>query len=306
MGHEAIPDAMKHFDQWVVAGRNRIPLDPLSGRRASVTNPHTWASFDDALAACEEDDSLMLGFVLTKHDPFIIIDVDHKPHCPISGAMTKLVLKMLEELDTYAERSMSGMGLHIVAGWRDCPFTGRRKKNIEIYHSKRFIIITGDAWMNAGKINMDGADIIKRFMETVGMRPEPDGPIQYQAPGGADAEIIRRLSGDDKFDALYYDGRNILEEMARRGIEVSDHSMSAADIVLCELIAEQTTDPAQVGRIFLSSALARRPDRVGKTHGRPDYVQRTVAQAMKRVAWRKEQERNILKMILNAQKKAAG
>ncbi len=136
MSYDNIPEQMRAMDKWVLwRNENRdgkptkVPY-AVTGGRASVTNTATWSSFNKAEAACSwEFDGI--GFVLTSDDPFVIIDYDEE--CPGS---------VIDQFDTYIERSQSGRGVHIIM---EGSFTGRKRKgHVECYQDQRYMIMTGD------------------------------------------------------------------------------------------------------------------------------------------------------------------
>jgi len=73
-----IPQELKQYPNWVVWDLNKIPYSAIGGRRggkASSTNPATWCSFDEAVAAHKAGECDGIGFVFT-NSPFVGVDVD--------------------------------------------------------------------------------------------------------------------------------------------------------------------------------------------------------------------------------------
>jgi putative DNA primase/helicase len=54
-----------------------------------------------------------------------------------------IVSEFIEMMGSYAEYSVSGTGIHIIAKGK-LPVGGRRKGNVEMYDSGRFFAMTGD------------------------------------------------------------------------------------------------------------------------------------------------------------------
>ena len=50
MSWNDIPPEMKALNQWVATDESKIPKDPKTGGAASVDNPHTWGTFEQACA----------------------------------------------------------------------------------------------------------------------------------------------------------------------------------------------------------------------------------------------------------------
>ena len=82
-----LPVALRELRQWVVwewhwlppggskPGRwTKVPLRATTHRRASSTDPHTWASFAEALARADRDQLPGVGFVFTKDDAYLVRD----------------------------------------------------------------------------------------------------------------------------------------------------------------------------------------------------------------------------------------
>lgn len=132
--------------RWAVH-RNKIPFNPLSGINAKSNDPRTCVLFSDANAALDEYDGVefLLG------DGLCGIDLDH---CidPETGKVNAEALRIVDILDSYAELSPSGTGIHILVRG-EMPFTGRQGSRdaaiqIEMYSECRFLTITGDAINN--------------------------------------------------------------------------------------------------------------------------------------------------------------
>ena len=81
-----IPHELKALAQWVVwrneqpdpkGKAKKVPYDPKTGRRASITDPTTWADFETCCLAFEQGGYDGVGYVFTKNDLFCGIDLDH-------------------------------------------------------------------------------------------------------------------------------------------------------------------------------------------------------------------------------------
>ena len=85
---------------------NKIPFAASGG--ATGTNEryrHTWVTYDEAVAAMKEQSAAGVGFVIPKGCFFFDID-----HYDLTDPFVKL---LLERFNSYAERSVSGKGIHI-------------------------------------------------------------------------------------------------------------------------------------------------------------------------------------------------
>ena len=92
----------------------KVPYSPLTGGKASSTNPDTWAGYSDAVTAYKECGYCGIGFVFTREDDFVGVDLDH---CLDSetGEIEIWARQIIDELDSYAEISPSGSGVHVLA-----------------------------------------------------------------------------------------------------------------------------------------------------------------------------------------------
>ena len=106
-----------NFVNWELGG-DKEPINPHSVTpnqyyRAKSNNKDTWGSFDEALQATRTSEKkLGLGFVFSKDDNFIGIDLDNcfEP----GGKLKKWAADIVGQMDSYTEKSPSGNGLHIL------------------------------------------------------------------------------------------------------------------------------------------------------------------------------------------------
>lgn len=158
---EDIPRELKRRRQWVAARitpdpdrpdkSNKRPIDPHTGGAASTTDASTWGAFEEAVAAAERlpAGTGAVGFVFTADDPYCGVDFDA---CYKDGRTSPEVLDWVRQLDSYTEKSISGLGLHVICKGV-LPPGGRRKGGIEMYDRSRFFVMTGKAvpgllWVN--------------------------------------------------------------------------------------------------------------------------------------------------------------
>lgn len=145
-----IPHELRLLNQWVVwkfvatddGKPTKLPYNPRNGHLASTTDPHTWASFEEAVNASFNGYS-GIGFVFTRNDPYCGIDLDATED-PEAFATQ---LRVFNAMQSYSERSPSGKGLHIIVK-ANLPH-GRRRSFIEVYSSERYFTFTGNVYLNA-------------------------------------------------------------------------------------------------------------------------------------------------------------
>jgi putative DNA primase/helicase len=143
-----IPTELRDLSQWVCwrledrGGKaTKIPASPLTGKPASSTDPATWATFSEAVAAVEREGFSGIGFVFSTGDPFTGIDLDHVRD-PETKAVEPWAREIVNRLKSYAELSQSGTGAHIIIRGK-VPGDRRRKGNVEMYDAGRFFVMTG-------------------------------------------------------------------------------------------------------------------------------------------------------------------
>src|SRR5262249_45677235 len=113
-----IPSELTTYTQWVGwklgaeqnGRRQKVPFNPQTGDRASVSDPSTWATFEEAARVLERYDGL--GFVLTPDDPFVGVDLDHCRD-PRTGTIEKWAQDIIDRLRSYTEITPSGTGIRI-------------------------------------------------------------------------------------------------------------------------------------------------------------------------------------------------
>lgn len=259
---ENIPQEMRIYKQWVCwrfedtdgPKPTKVPYSPLTGKLASVTDPNTWASFEQAAHVLTTTNWYNgIGFVLTEADPFAFIDLDDT-----KGDQTALdrQIKIYNEFDSFAERSPSGSGLHVIV--KGALPSGRRRSFIEVYSSARYMTMTGDIYRNAPI--RDYNELLNILWGQMG-----SGSVAAAVYAGvaeateSDQQVIERATAaanGDKFANLYA-GR------------WSDYyqSQSEADFALVDIVAFYSQNRAQIARIFQNSGLGQR-----EKAKRSDYV----------------------------------
>lgn len=255
-----IPEELRIRPQWVVH-KDKIPHNPKTGYRASVTDPNSWGSFEAACAALGQGFS-GLGFVFTPEDPFVGVDFDR---CLQNGKLDPWVAEKLDSFASYAEISPSGTGLHIICVG-EIPQSVKTEK-AEIYDRGRYFTITGDLYGNQYRIVAAPAQL-QQLREELSKPKEKPPATLTEAPRAKvaldDQELIRKAlesQNGQRFKALW---EGDLSEYA------GDHSR--ADMALCNLLAYWTNgDLDRMDRLFRMSGLMRdKWDRrqTGSTYGR--------------------------------------
>ena len=153
INYNSIPYELRELRQWVCANEgSKVPMQATCPFPASSTNPATWSSFEEAVAAVEKGWYDYLGFVFNDND---IVGIDVDDGYTEEGFMTQLATDILSNCESYTERSRSGRGFHIfVKG--DVPFKGKNNlAGVEVYKAARFFIMTGDTLWSRSQLYYD-------------------------------------------------------------------------------------------------------------------------------------------------------
>lgn len=281
------PAELKSLAQWCVATlipgadgkEDKAPYNPVTGKRASTTDPTTWGTFEQAITTRDAWRSTnapraQIGFIFNEHDPFSVIDLDtYKVTDP---EIKDTHANILAESQTYAELSQSGFGTHIIGLGNVPDGINSQRNSMEVYSRARFMICTGNA---VGGLVRPLADIqeLLDFLHQKLKKAGPTGRISWrdlddgEESGMSDQEVLdrcERAENADKFIRLCQG-------------DMSDYNgdHSDADAALIQFLCFHTPDNNQVRRLFMMSALGER-DKAQ----RPDYVPRTILFSREKLA----------------------
>jgi putative DNA primase/helicase len=146
---------LPQFVCWQAAIRNdkwtKEPVNPHTGGLASVTDPESWGTVSEAWRHYQNNPDTVegIGFVFAAGGGITGIDFDN---C-VNGSGDSIdsdVLRMVTELGSYAERSVSGTGAHVLC-FGELPLGTRRRRpdfpkkgiGFECYDCGRFFTLTG-------------------------------------------------------------------------------------------------------------------------------------------------------------------
>lgn len=239
-----IPTELKKLKQWVCwDGKDKIPRNPHTGKNAMSNNSETWGTFKDAVKACETYKFSGVGFVFA--NGYFGVDLDH---CLDNVDFCD---EFVETLQSYAEISQSGNGLHIICKGK-LPDKSRRKNNVEMYSEGRYFICTGNLYNENYKSVKDCTESIKVLYNKFLPIDRPNSP--YIKPVVSidmdDQEVIdkaRNCKTGYLFNALYTGNWQGMYP-----------SQSEADMAFCNQLAFWTQrNEEQIDRIFRSSGLMR-------------------------------------------------
>ncbi len=142
---EALPPSLRNKPRWIVADREKQPRQ-VGGSFASSTDPATWATFEDALAAARRT-GCGVGYVLDASET--CIDIDRA--LDDVGNLTAKAAEIVADLRGWAEVSRSGRGIHIFAKATKPAGAGSKREGIEVYAGPggRYIAMTGRVYGEA-------------------------------------------------------------------------------------------------------------------------------------------------------------
>jgi hypothetical protein len=248
----------------------KVPYSPLTGEKASTTNPETWAGYSEAVEAHREHGNGGIGFVFSEDDPFCGVDLDGCLN-PEAGEIEGWAQEIIEELDSYTEISPSGKGVHVLVK-ATLPEGRNRKGRFEAYDRGRYFTVTGKHLPVSPQTIENRQEELRAVLGRVFGEESTNGhakPVALTEPvdnGLSDSEVIQKAlaaSNGEKFSRLW------------NGDTSGYGSHSEADLALCGMLAFWTGgDASRIDSLFRQSGLYR------KKWERKDYRNRTITEAL--------------------------
>jgi len=184
-----IPATLKKVPRWVMwsfvevgEGENKrwskMPLQ-TNGRPASSTNPDTWTDFLTAEDAYQSNKFSGIGFVFSKDDDLVGIDLDDCYSVEEGVFINAAMQQLATQIDGYMEISPSGTGVKIFT--RSAPFASHADHDIgfEAYSTGRFFTVTGN--YISGTVPDDPQDLTS-IIPARTLRATGDAFGDYQPP----------------------------------------------------------------------------------------------------------------------------
>jgi putative DNA primase/helicase len=277
---ENIPQNLKALRHWVVwryehrKGKWTKPLfNANSGAYASSTDPATWSDYETALATYQKGGVDGIGVALTADLGIVGVDLDHC-YNPQTKSFEPWATTIIDHFNSYTEASPSGTGVRIFVKGK-LPAGGRKKGNIEIYSTGRYLTLTGRVLKayQVRTIEARQAEIDAFLAEHF---PEPKAENRAGAASNgnghlSDHEILEiglRAKNGDKLKDLLSGNCN------------GYPSASEAEMAFCSLLKFYTQDGVQIDRIYRGSRLFR--DKWDEKHygDGATYGERTIQKAI--------------------------
>lgn len=261
----------------------KITKKPISYKNtATGTNEEyreTWCTYDEAISAMKKYDFDGIGFVIP--EGYFGVDIDKRD---FEDTTTKDILSNFE--NTYAEKSPSGKGLHIIGkvDLTKIPKNADSTKLNEKYYQKnshnkiecyiggltnRFFTFTEDVIVDKS-IN-DCTEQLLTFLDKYMKKETKESTVITDSDIIDDStctdiiEIIKKSEQAEKFNKLFFDG------------DISDYSEndSSADMALCDILAFYCGEDFElIDMLFCKSKLYR------KKWDRTDYKYNTIKKAI--------------------------
>ena len=274
----AVPDEMKARKNWVAvrtwksAEKDKLskrPIDCNTGNYAESDNPETWTTFDKALEYVREHGGTTIAYALDGKDKVSCVDIDR---CfDENGELSETAKEALKRSGaTYAERSVSGNGLHIFGKTDGMDLrTFSKGGDLEFYQKEQFIAMTGDGAKTKDLVNFDSCGMKPYLESKCEKRIEWKGVCKGEngLSSMSDKDVVekaREAKNGDKFKRLY----------AGEDLQ-NNHSNS--DMSLMNILAYWCNgDKEQMLRIFATSGLFR-PNKSA------DYYEHTAIKALREI-----------------------
>ena len=230
-----MPLELKQQPNWVLwapiwngSKYTKRPIQP-SGYAASTTNPKHWSSFEAVKQAYER--ALKCGYIelREKNKPVQHVPIggvgyvfDGQPDANAlvftgvdfdrvisNGAATSLAKERIRRLNSYAEMSVSGSGLHVIV--KALPLqSGVAQDGVEIYNSGRFFTMTGRRVVGPQTI-VSAPEAVALLAEELrsqkkGSRAEQDDPSSGRRKDEVSAEThwFQKLPPDKQSEVIKY------------------------------------------------------------------------------------------------------
>lgn len=260
-----IPYELRALNQWVIAANDKVPYDPKNpSQKADVTRRETWGSYEQAVNARWPH----VGFVLSREDPYCIIDLDN----PLTESQAARHRGIVKAFQSYSEYSQSRKGLHIIC--RGSVPRGTHYDKVEVYSERKYMICTGNVHRELPIVDMQSS--LTKLYHEIDRQQVKD--LEEKKAILSDDQVIEMAShakNSENFDRLWTAGAG--EFLGAKGEWYGNKfypSHSDADLALFSMLCYYSQSNEQVIRLFRKSALGIRPKAE-----RMDYLERTLRRA---------------------------
>ncbi|WP_044796180.1 phage/plasmid primase, P4 family [Bacillus cereus] len=278
-----IPAELKALPQWILwkfetrnGKQTKVPCQ-VTGEMAQANNRRTWSTFATAVKFYLEGDYDGIGFVFSRQDNYIGIDIDK---CVTDGKTNAFATEIIDTLDSYTEFSPSGNGIHIIIRGglpQSVLGTGRKntKHGLEIYSYGRFFTFTGnrensnDVYERTDEL----AEVFEKYFD--------DSDIQGRVNLAEFEKDEIKISNDALWERMFRSKNgDEIRSLYNGNLINDDHS--ASDLSLCNHLAFWTGKSAiRMDSMFRESSLIRdKWDVIHFSDTNETYGERTIATAI--------------------------
>ena len=168
--YENIPLELRQTQRWILwklekrEGQTKPTKIPYQSNRqkADSTNHTTWTTFDKIWESYDTDsDEFFSGVGCVIAAPYVGVDLDGCRN-PKTGEVKAWAQEIVTALDSYAESSVSGTGIHI---WVKAamPEGGNRKGQVEIYGTGRYFTMSGQHLAGTPQVINERQDALNKI-----------------------------------------------------------------------------------------------------------------------------------------------
>ncbi|PFV82344.1 phage/plasmid primase, P4 family [Bacillus thuringiensis] len=278
-----IPAELKALPQWILwkfetrnGKQTKVPCQ-VTGEMAQANNRRTWSTFATAVKFYLEGDYDGIGFVFSRQDNYIGIDIDK---CVTDGKTNAFATEIIDTLDSYTEFSPSGNGIHIIIRGglpQSVLGTGRKntKHGLEIYSYGRFFTFTGnrensnDVYERTDEL----AEVFEKYFD--------DSDIQGRVNLAEFEKDEIKISNDALWERMFRSKNgDEIRSLYNGNLINNDHS--ATDLALCNHLAFWTGKSAtRMDTMFRETSLIRdKWDVIHFSDTNETYGERTIATAI--------------------------
>lgn len=265
---ENIPKELQQFNNFVMwkatqlEGSDtltKVPYNAKTGRKAKVTDPNSWSTFEQASKSYNRGKYSGIGLVIEESMNLVAIDIDNMSD-PVTDERVKPLLDV-----TYCELSPSGKGIRAFifgdVGAQYQPSFNNRDNGYEAYTSKRYVTLTGQQ-VSSVKVIATDTDLINNIFAQYGEKFTPnkdyegltlDSIKRTETPR---SEVFRRIKKanpekKERILALYEHGPDVMSEYGFQSQSDADYSL------ISDLLFYADNDYVTVNEIMTKSALYR-------------------------------------------------
>jgi putative DNA primase/helicase len=256
-----IPTELKNTPHWILwrsekrdGKPTKVPYQ-ISGEMAQSNNKRSWSTFPTVVKFYEKGGYDGIGFMFSKDDPFVGIDIDH---CVNEGALTELAEDVIETVQSYTEYSPSGDGIHIIAKGKlplKGPGTGRKNPSLglEVYRHGRYFTFTGNSLgdVPVEERTEEFKDLFEKYLK------EKEVPKKSPKKETRSKEDISALPNSELWGKMFNSkSGDKIKDLFQGMLINNDHS--STDMALCNHLAFWTDrDATKMDSMFRESSLIR-------------------------------------------------